>query len=205
MARETRALNDLGQREGLIMSSSSVTTNDPSMAVLHYPSQWHRVGKGKSAEVDASPAELAAILQDLARIKGASWQLIGCHQVRDGKEWQLDFPVIPLSAMAKYVEQGCWQFYLWDPRITPGLAEHLPAKGAQAAISLCGLLNIQCAHQTNRGRAKPALGLVDRIRNIVSGEKLFHEAYARIYQSIRRSLRAASMDHKSGTTENSDA
>lgn len=159
---------------------------------LVQPGEWHREGRGLTAEVEGLTA--ASVVHAIGALPEA-WAPYCLLAVTNRKEGRDYVQVVRVSEAGRVDEEraeGRWDYFLWSPWLTPGLIDLLAGgyvnARASALLSLNGLISIRYRPQF-RGQEEPThVGCVDKV-NSLEGELIHHSEYEDAYRSLLRSLR----------------
>lgn len=164
--------------------------------------QWQRVGRGRSLQFFATDEEVQAWLNHALPEEFAPYVLVGVDKIKQSRFKYVDEPfqcdVSALSACMSGPVGRRSDFWICSKVLTPEL---LLRRGIwqQRLFSSNGLVDL--AHgmmvkvRNPRDPAQPleqyasAVGIVDKIQNLETGEVRQYEGYLRIYQALRKVIR----------------
>lgn len=167
---------------------------------LFRPAEWARDGRGLSIEIRDLNAQLVcdALAPLWPRWPRLRWLLVS--KVEEQKRFLDQVELLQESApfdghtLDELAAAGRWDFFLWDPTLSPGLRDRLEAgfadRRAAASLSLSGLVNVQYRRTLKKQEQPTRVGCVNKVVS-VGGERVEHRAYEGLYRALVWSLRSA--------------
>lgn len=166
---------------------------------LFHPGEWARDGRGLTTKFPDLNAHLVrdALAPLWPRWPRLRWLLVSKveEQKRFLDQVELLQESVPFDGhtLDDLAAAGRWNFFLWDPTLSPGLRDRLEAgfadSRAAATLSLSGLVGVQY-RRTLKSQEQPTwVGCVNQVIS-VEGERVEHRAYEGLYRAIVRSLRS---------------
>ncbi len=154
------------------------------------PRKWIRVGRGRGLDFFAMDDDVEQLLRTLPPEFGP-YQLIGSDPIKqDGIYVEVPFTcsVSELAACRMGPTRKRWSFWIHSLSLYPDLT-FTPGDKIDAACSLSGLIGLQHGSETQDGaRRESRITLVDRVRNIDTGELVVHDASLKLYRKLVRAI-----------------
>jgi hypothetical protein len=130
-------------------------------------------------------------LQHVASKQDDEFELLCCFRERRGREWFSRYEPQTLEELAV---DGPWQYFVRSLRLTPAIPapEPLPRSGWPAVFATNGLVLLH--HPDPARKSEPersSLGIVNRVRNLTTGEVFEHGEYDALFMAIKRALQSA--------------
>jgi hypothetical protein len=152
---------------------------------------WERAGRGRSLQFFATDEEVERLLSDVLPEEYEPFLLVGVDVCRQGDGYvrrPFEFKIRDFRLALESPQGRRWSFFLGSGRLTPQLrADELPAD--EAVFSLSGLVHLQHGRQHRGLWTESSIGVVDRVRNIDTGEVREHERYLGIYKTLESASR----------------
>jgi hypothetical protein len=152
-------------------------------------SEWDRAGRGRRTEFFATDEE---ILDWLApELSSNGLRVVGYELERqpDRKYVEIPYATDALPIGTANEPSRRWKFYLQPVHTAPDIHDLL-GTSVDATLSVNGLIQIQHGLVTQAGvRERSSVGLVDRVRNLATGEVIVHDASLKLYRRLVRSLK----------------
>lgn len=161
--------------------------------LLVAPGNWYREGRGLTTAVEGLTAQSVELAIDALPTQWAPYRLLAASKMKQGKHYVDIVQEADVSQLdTRRDADGQWDYFLWSPSITPGLArllapEYVDSRAADV-LSLNGLVNIQYRPQSRRREEPTRVGCVHKVRSD-EGELILHAEYERVYRALLRSLR----------------
>jgi hypothetical protein len=151
------------------------------------PNEWSRAGQGRSWDLPSLREEVVAAVQAIADKADEEFDVILCDRVRPEGErlFRSRHRVVPLQEL---LAADVTNQFLRSKRLTPAIPDGGKDWDWAAACSLNGLILVQRA----LGSHPPRMGIVPRVENRSTGERVEHVEYDRLFQTVKRRLRRTS-------------
>lgn len=149
--------------------------------------QWLREGRGKTFQCFATAEELVEILSMALPVQFAPYSLLGTCLVKEGKTYQHDYLSGSISDFPLLRARGIQQFFIRSQVLS---GELLITHGSNLD-HLCvanGLINLQQGSLAKSLPNETHIGLVDKVRNTLTGELRQHADYLKIFNAIKQAV-----------------
>jgi hypothetical protein len=163
--------------------------------------RWERVGRGRTLQFFATDEEVQGWLVHALPPEYAPYHLVGVDIVKEDRLYVEQPFMCEISALLQCMqglEEPRYDFWIWSEILT----STLPLQGGAwltKFFSFNGLINLQHGSMIRDYsdpsrricRAASSIGLVDRVRNLDTGEERHHEGYLRIYKALHKTIKKA--------------
>lgn len=150
---------------------------------------WDRAGRGRRTDFFATDEEILDWLAPELSANGLRVVGYELEHQPDGKYVEIPYATDTLPIGAPNEPYRRWKFYLSQFSQRPDVRD-LVGTPVDATLSVNGLIQIQHGLVTQAGvRERSSVSLVDRVRNLATGEAIVHDASLKLYQRLVRSLK----------------
>lgn len=155
---------------------------------------WIRVTRGKELQFFATDQEVEAWLNHALPPLYSPYQLIGVDKVQVGQTY-VEYPFYcEVGSLLECMKESVaprYNFWIWSKKLTPKLSL-TPATNITRLLSFQGLVLLQHGMMLHDRtdptrllrRAASRIAIVDRIKNIVTGQIIRHDGYLEIYRAL---------------------
>jgi hypothetical protein len=159
---------------------------------------WDRGNFGRRFQCFATDEEVQTWLLHCLPSKYAPYRLVGCDRVPGDGAFYVDEPfqceVGALLACMHETDPPRWKFFIWSETLTPDLRlQRMDLRETSGIDKLCGYNGlVELQFGTIRGK-KDSTGLVivDKVRNLKTGELGEHREYLELFQALRKEINRA--------------
>jgi len=149
--------------------------------------QWLREGRGKTFQFFATAEETVEILGTALPVQFAPYSIFGTFLVKAGKFYKHDYLSGPITDFPLFRARGIWQFFIQSQVLSSELLI-TPGSNIDHLCVANGLINLQQGSLAKSLPNETHIGLVDKVRNTVTGELRQHADYLKIFNAIKRAV-----------------
>ena len=152
------------------------------------PDDWVRATRGRDFQFVATDREVQHWLEEYLPAEYAPYKLIGKIVERlDKKEYVHRWPSFELAEFEQIVQSHrCHSFWICSMRISPEMID-LKDGDLDVLFATNGLLSLHHGSlHTSFKSLESHSGLVNKIVNKSTGEQITHEAYEKVFRTLKR-------------------
>jgi hypothetical protein len=153
------------------------------------PDVWVRHGRGKVVHFKASDDEVICALNSALPHEYAPYVLLASSLRKVEKKYRSNCEVISFDDIPRLVREGVWQYVICSLRLTR-LPDFTQLDFADGWLATNGLINLQHGRIGKKGPAPSSFGIVDKVRNVESGEIRTHRDYLKVYKALTRLIKS---------------
>jgi hypothetical protein len=156
---------------------------------------WDRVGRGKTLQFIATDEEVRAWLLESLPAEYQPYFLVGMDLVKEARKKYLRVPFrFPLANISQCLDDPGnrrHQFWILSERISPSL-RFRKGDPIDAICSINGLVEVYHGFTYKDGRRGESwIGIVDRVRRVITKEIRRHDSYLKIYSALKSTISCA--------------
>jgi hypothetical protein len=154
---------------------------------------WHRLSRGHRFDFFATSEEIQAWLLSALPKAFEPYMLVTSDTTREGRAWvhlPVECALDEFLSCLNVSPARSFNFHIWSKALTPELSfPHGPWVDWVCATN--GLLLVQHGRLHDGRQDASAIGVVSRVRNVVTGEVREYDGYVAIYKMLKRVIRKA--------------
>ncbi|OQW92274.1 MAG: hypothetical protein BWK78_02175 [Thiotrichaceae bacterium IS1] len=156
-------------------------------SIISETQQWLREGRGKTFQFFATSEEMVEILGTALPVQFAPYSIFGTFLVKEGKFYKHDYLSGPITDFPLFRARGIWQFFIQSQVLSSELLI-TPGSNIDHLCVANGLINLQQGSLAKSLPNETHIGLVDKVRNTVTGELRQHADYLKIFNAIKQAV-----------------
>jgi hypothetical protein len=151
---------------------------------------WIRHSRGRRFDFFATDDDIVEFLHAFLPPQFAPYSILGTFMVKEGNTYKETYLSSEMDGFLALRAKDIWSFFIQSHVLSPDLSiEDTPYLDRLLASNGLIIIQQQLACQRKGFWPQSSLALVDKVRNINTGEILEHKDYLKIFNKLKRGVR----------------